>query len=263
MSDEAETRVLLRLGEGSEAMEVREDGRTRWLSYVGGAVQSRMDLAAPERLVLPYTRAMMAALLFVEAPATITLLGLGGGSLARYLHHAFPRAHLTVVERDAAVIHAARELFYVPGPAQGCTLIAGDAREHLAALAPADLVAVDLFEAAGPPAWVGGAAFCRRLRDSLHADGVLSMNLWTRDDDEHLDVLAGLREAFAPHVLVVLVGGYRNLIALAFARRPRPRDFATLYQRAAALEKRTGLALAAFVTAMREANPHDERGLLF
>ena len=255
------TRLVLRLGEGAGAMEIREDGRTRWLSYVGGAVQSCMDLAAPERLVLPYTRAMMTALLFVGSPHRVALLGLGGGSLARFLRHAYPSARITAVERDEAVIHAAREFFCLPGADEGCTILAGDARERLGELAPVDLLAVDLFDRAGLPEWVAQADFYEGCRERLRPQGVLVANLWMSADDEDLALIGGLRDAFAQRVLLVLVEGYRNLIALAFPRRPETTDFATLYRRAAALEKRTGLAHSAFVTGMRQAHAHDHRAL--
>ena len=41
------------------------------LHFEAGAVQSRMDPAAPERLALGYTRTMMGALLFKPQPATL------------------------------------------------------------------------------------------------------------------------------------------------------------------------------------------------
>lgn len=261
VGDARETSVL-RLGDGAQAMEIGEDGKTRWLRYVGGAVQSRMDLAAPQRLVLPYTRAMMTALLFVEAPGHAALLGLGGGSLARFLRHAFPAVRITAVERHRAVIDAARERFLLPGESEGCAVLEGDARERVDELEVVDLLAVDLFEENGLPAWVGGAEFCTRCHDRLRPGGALAANLWLTSDDEFLAVVGGLNEAFDRRVLLVPVAGYRNIIALAFPRRPAAGDFATLYRRAAALEARTGLALARFVAGMRGANLHDERSLI-
>lgn len=255
-------RTLLRLGVGEQAMEICEDSSTRWLRYVSGAVQSRMDLASPERLVLPYTRAMMTALLFVETPDHAALLGLGGGSLARFLRHAFPGLAITAIERDPAVIHAAREFFHLPGESDGLSVLEGDARERVADIAPVDLLAVDLFEEGGLPAWVPGIDFSRRCRARLGPTGVLVANFWINPEDKHLGVIGGLHEAFDGRLLLVPVQGYRNLVVLAFGGDPGPLDFASLYRRAATLEKRTGLALSAFVTAMREANLHDERGLL-
>ena len=56
-----------------------------------GTLHSLMDRRSPERLVLPYTAAMMAALLFIDAPRSVSMLGLGAGSQARFLRHYRPR----------------------------------------------------------------------------------------------------------------------------------------------------------------------------
>jgi spermidine synthase len=57
----------------------------RHLHVGGSAIQSAMRLDAPDDLALAYTRAMMAGLLFQPEPRDVTLIGLGGGSLAKYI----------------------------------------------------------------------------------------------------------------------------------------------------------------------------------
>ena len=55
-------------------------------------IQSRMLKADPEHLVLDYTRTMMGFLLFQPKPVRIAMIGLGGGSLAKYCTDDFPTA---------------------------------------------------------------------------------------------------------------------------------------------------------------------------
>ena len=55
--------------------------------HVGGeAIQSTMKLGDPYALALDYTRCMMAFLLFHPQPREALMIGLGGGSLAKFFH---------------------------------------------------------------------------------------------------------------------------------------------------------------------------------
>lgn len=96
---------------------IMDTGRERSLHFDVFAVQSAMDLDDPYRLSLPYTRKMMAFLLFNGAPRRILLLGLGGGSLAKFCYRHLASAAITVVEVNPEVI-AFRDAFFIP--AQAC-----------------------------------------------------------------------------------------------------------------------------------------------
>jgi spermidine synthase len=63
---------------------VHEDGDTMSLHFDISSIQSRMCMADPNALELEYTRAMMGFLLFVPQPRELLIIGLGGGSLAKY-----------------------------------------------------------------------------------------------------------------------------------------------------------------------------------
>ena len=69
--------------------------------------------AAPERLVLDYTRTMMGFLLLQPAPQRIAMIGLGGGSLLKYCRRHLPDAEFTAVEISPEVI-ALRRQFGIP-----------------------------------------------------------------------------------------------------------------------------------------------------
>ena len=62
------------------------------------SVQSEMSIDMPDELVIGYTRAMMSFLLFEPSPKRIAMIGLGGGSLAKYCYRYLPRTEITVVE---------------------------------------------------------------------------------------------------------------------------------------------------------------------
>ena len=50
-----------------------------------------MSLDEPDALVTAYTRKMMAFLLFNPAPKRIAMVGLGGGSLAKFCYRNLPK----------------------------------------------------------------------------------------------------------------------------------------------------------------------------
>ena len=64
-------------------------------------------------MYVSYTRAMMAFLLFNPEPRHVLMIGLGGGSLAKYCHRKLPATRITVLELDHDVI-ALRAKFGIP-----------------------------------------------------------------------------------------------------------------------------------------------------
>lgn len=92
---------------------VRPEVFARWwtteLRFARGIAQSRMSRLFPDRLLIDYTRTMLAALLQVPAPRRIGMVGLGGGSQAKFLLRRRFRVpdddhRFRVVEGDAALL---------------------------------------------------------------------------------------------------------------------------------------------------------------
>ncbi len=102
----------------------------RFLHFDLDAVQSAMDLRQPDRLCLAYTRKMMAFLLFNRAPKRILLLGLGGGSLAKFCYRHLPTAAFTAVEVNDHVL-ALRDEFCVPADDERFRVIHGDGASYV------------------------------------------------------------------------------------------------------------------------------------
>jgi spermidine synthase len=85
----------------------------RVLSFDSIYEQSGFYLEKPYALVHEYTRIMMLALCFCE-PRHITLLGLGGGSLLRSLHHYLSHCDFSVIELREKVYEIAKKYFDIP-----------------------------------------------------------------------------------------------------------------------------------------------------
>lgn len=165
---------------------VSEDARGRSLQFGDDVVQSRHDPQEPARLLLPYTRRMAGALLWHPAPRTVLMIGLGGGSLVRFLREVSPASVLAVAEINPQVV-ALRGPFDLPPDdgrwavltVDGARLLQGWAAAGAppAALRPQVLL-VDGFDADGLAAPLTTAAFFTAAAGVLARDGWLVMNLW-------------------------------------------------------------------------------------
>jgi spermidine synthase len=156
-------------------------GDYRTLEFAPGDVQSEMRLSRPWCLVLAYTRAMMCFALFVPRPRHIVMVGLGGGSLAKFCYRVFPHARITVVELRADVI-ALRAQFGVPADDARFRVVHADAVTWLAAMpSGADVLILDGFDATGLPPALATAGFYADCRRALRPGGVLVANIFNYD----------------------------------------------------------------------------------
>ncbi len=201
---------------------VRTLGDRRTLEFLPGDVQSEMRLSRPSALVLAYCRAIMAFALFVPDPRHIVMVGLGGGSLAKFCHRHFPRARISVIELRADVI-ALREQFCVPPDDARFCVVHADACVWLAGADAAgiDVLLVDGFDSGGLPASLGSARFYADCRRALCDGGVLVANIFSYDP-QFRGMLARLDLLFNRHLCWFdkVAGNNRILFAVKAPARP-------------------------------------------
>jgi spermidine synthase len=160
---------------------VTTEGDRRRLEFAPGDVQSEMSLARPARLVLAYCRAIMCFTLFVPHPRHIVLVGLGGGSLAKFCHRYLPQSRITVLELREDVI-ALREHFGVPPDDARLRVVHADAAAWLAGeRGHIDVLVVDGFDRSGLPPALGSSRFYGDCRRALRDGGVLVANIFSYD----------------------------------------------------------------------------------
>jgi spermidine synthase len=206
-----------------------EDG-TLWLDFGDGAVQSRMLRADPSRLVLQYTRLMMGFLLLRPEPERIAMIGLGGGSLAKYCAAKLPGVDFTAIEASSDVI-ALRDAFGSPPDGPRFRIICEDGAEFVRRDGPPlDVLIVDAFDRTGQPESLCSAAFYDACHDRLGSDGVLAVNLYTDDPSYELRVQR-IRDAFAGKVVVVDVPETENDLVFAGTAPSFPPPFGELVER--------------------------------
>jgi spermidine synthase len=193
---------------------VRDDGASKSLHFTLGELQSRMLIHQPWRLDVDYTRSMMGFLLFQPAPAHIGMIGLGGGSLAKFCYRQLPASRITVLEINPHVL-ALRRDFQIPDDDERLQVIAADGALYLQAEKPAfDILLVDGFDHQGQP-----AALCsQRFYDDCHAaladGGVLVVNLHA-DHPDYPVLAARINRSFSGHALEIMAPEKSNCIVFA------------------------------------------------
>jgi spermidine synthase len=201
---------------------VEENGERR-LHFTQTAVQSVMSLQDPDLLVAAYTRKMMAFLLFKPEPTDILMIGLGGGSLAKFCYRHLPNTCITVVEVNRDVI-ALRDEFCIPRDDRRLRIVHSDGTRYLRRLRTrVDVILVDAFDDAGVAPSLPRSNFCSQAASRLSDDGMLVMNLAGHDDDRYADNIHAVLLAFTGRIVLVPVQGDDNLVLFAH-RRSMPRE---------------------------------------
>lgn len=238
---------LKRLLSGRSSVEVSEKKGIRTLHLGGEAIQSAMRLSAPDRLELAYTRAMLGALLFNPAPRDILMIGLGGGSIARFVHERLPASRMTTVEINAKVVAAARSFFGVPFDDAGFRIETGDGGAYVRAHpASADLLLLDAFDDGRSVRSLATQSFYDACYRCLRPGGIFSVNFI--EDEPHFPAyLKRIEQAFEGRVLLLPSEDRVNNIVLAFREGPVRVAIDTLKREARALKRRHGLPFDVFV----------------
>ena len=198
---------------------VHDDGVSRSLHFTLGELQSRMRLDNPDALELNYTRTLMGFLLLHPTPTHIGMIGLGGGSVARFCHRFLPASRMTVLEINPHVI-ALRNDFQVPPDDERFRVIAADGAMHLRTESPVyDVLLVDGFDAGGQPATLCSQQFYDDCLAALTGDGVLAVNL--HYDQLDYPLLAGrISRSFGGNAVEIVTLEESNCIVLAKRGRP-------------------------------------------
>jgi spermidine synthase len=244
------------------SVEVSERSGVRYLHLGSDTIQSAMRLARPNDLELSYTRCMLAFLLFVPPPRRAVMIGLGGGSLAKFMHVRMPHTRVIAVEIDPRVVAAARQFFGLPEASGRLEIEIGDGAAYVQSLAgAADVVLVDGYRTDAAAPELATKAFYEDCERALSDDGVLVTNLFSGSPglDPHLRLL---ERAFPGRLLRLTDEQRGNLIVMAFVRARGQPTWKLLEQRARELEAQYGLEFPAFVARLKEQNPHDSGRLL-
>lgn len=249
--------------EDDESVYIREKNGVRSLHIGSDTVQSAMRIDRPNELEVVYTRCMMAFLLFNPVPRSALLIGLGGGSLAKYFYHQLPQASVTAVEVSPRVVAVARQFFCVPPDDERFKVVVDDGVTYLEKLPPrADVILLDGYDAQAQVEALSTLAFYRMCARTLTEAGILVVNLWGGDRN-FTACVKRISSAFDQRVVCMPAGKPGNVVAMAFARSPGMPAWTELRRRAKTLEEKFGLGFESFVRDLAANSAPGEENLHF
>jgi len=201
-------------------IEVVDLGDTRSLHFGTFPRQSSMSLTAPHKLELSYTKGMMACLLLNSLPERVLVVGLGGGSLVKFLLHHFPDCQIDVIEYRQDVVDVAHRFFNVPDNDPRLNIHVGDGylfvqQQYYQAEKSYDMLLVDAYDHVGMAASVGAQVFFDACAGILTPQGVMSINLWGSDKPLFTQTMSRINKSFDGRTMILPVENKGNVIGLA------------------------------------------------
>jgi len=236
-------------------LEVVDTHGVRSLHFGTRPRQSAMSLAEPDRLELAYVRAMLSALIFTAEPERILLLGLGGGSLARFLLAHYPNCRIDAVERRADVAQIAHNYFGLPQDArltvhiaEACGYTETEAERNEETY---DLLLIDAYDHQGMDRSVNAEEFFRACAGLLRPQGALAMNLWGTHHVALKHSTGLLRACFPGKSFRLAVPNKGNVIGLGLGNEIATPCVKNLSAKAEALAVQLGLEMQYFLRNLR------------
>ena len=222
---------------------VRAIGKVHTLIFVRDngheVVESRMDLNAPHKLLLPYSQSMFASHLYQPTPQRVLVVGLGAGSMVRFLHRHQPTVKIDAVEIDPAIVRLADEIFGTRS-GKNVQIVTADAFDYLADTKHQyDCIYMDAFlkpaagtDRSGVPQRLKTIEFYKSIQAKLSPEGLVVFNLNVHDDTD--DDIETIDAAFA--ATSVFECATRNLIVVA-QKVAKPMPESQLIKQAETLDK--------------------------
>jgi len=236
---------------------VTEKSGVRSLHVGSDTIQSSMRIARPNDLELAYTRSMMGFLLFNPAPRRVLMVGLGGGSLAKFVYHRLPETAAEVLEINPDVVAIARRYFQVPAGNDRLTVRVCDGAEFIEREGPGyDAILVDGYDDDTQPEALTSRKFYLSCRRRLEPGGTMVVNLWG-SDRRFDDYVERVESAFPAGTLCLPAEKPGNVVMFAFRDPPDAPRWDGLEARASELEARYGLEFGKFVRGLRKMNRCD------
>ncbi|MDA0238108.1 MAG: fused MFS/spermidine synthase [Proteobacteria bacterium] len=230
-------------------VEVSESRGIRSLFLGSSTVQSSMKLMDPFELVLDYTQAMMSFMLFHNRVQSVACIGLGGGSIPKFIWKNLPDVKVCVIENSEQVINVARQYFFVPDDDERLSVIHADGLKWIAAAGQYDVIMLDAFDASGVPGGFVNDEFTQRVKSCIAQNGIYIQNLWSSDPQLKSRIFQ--IESYFDQIALVPTPKGGNIVALAFNSAPTTAQLSKIDQLARGLKQSLGLDFDAMLDRIR------------
>ena len=217
-----------------------------------------MRIARPWSLELAYTREMMAGLLLrpqTQWPRHALLIGLGAGSLAKFIYRNLPDCHITVVEINPQVEYIARQYFKLPDDPKRLDVIIGCGADYmLAGGRKFDLILADGYDPDAKAGVLDTEPFYLACRSRLSERGLFGANLLGRNKGFQVSV-ERIKTAFDQRAIIFPSCDSGNTIAYATDGEAVDISLDDMRAQATRLKKLSRLDLLPMITRLQLAHP--------
>ncbi len=239
-------------------IEIVDKEGVRALHFGSHSRQSTMLLAEPNELHSLYAQSMMGLLLFNDKPEDILMIGLGGGTIPKYLLHHFEQCKIQVVEYRDSVLKIARSHFGLPlNPRLKIKIGCGG--EYVSTQSRKirekhDIIIVDAFDHEGMAPQVASENFFDGCKSLLKNDGLLAINLWGNNKDLFQDIAWNIGRVFEWRILFLPVRKRGNIIGFAFRENATQYTMKQLREKAKQLEQQYHFEFTLYVKDFKRNN---------
>ena len=199
-------------------IKVYENDVFRWLTLNSDITQSLISLSEPDRVLLPYTHAMLLALVFKQEPLRLLNLGSGCGTFERFFFKCFPDTSITSVESNIDIINVSRKYFHIPPEhpvlnESADVFLKNNVNKY-------DIIFCDIHDGEKHPEYLFDLDFYINLKHGLNDDGVLVINLIPETEKMLLDILLSVRKVFGWQYLLEF-DNFKNILLYIYKQKPR------------------------------------------
>ena len=237
-------------------IEISEQAGVRYLHFGSEWIQGAMRLSKPNALELAYTRDFMLALLLRPEAKRFLLIGLGAGSIGKFIYFHVPESILTVIEINPDVLHVAREMFLLPQDDARLNIVIDDGARYVQDAANQfDIIFVDGFDRHARVGELDTQPFYEASRARLSGHGLMATNLFggrVRRFDASIKRIA---TAFDDRILVLPPCAGGNIIAFGLSGSKVETTIAELSAAARKMRDATGLNLKNAINGLQETYP--------
>jgi len=187
-----------------------------------GALQSVVKVEDPDYLELPYVRAMLVGLAFCEPAGTIPervlMVGLGGGTIPRFMRRHFPEMTIHVVEIDPEVVSVAKRFFGFQEDKR-LKVFVQDGRKFIEnCKKPYDMILLDAYSSENIPYHLATEEFLKAARKAVTPNGIVVANVWSRFSNPLYDSMVCTYQAVFEDLYIFDVEDSGNKIFAALKR---------------------------------------------
>lgn len=240
------------------SVDISEEAGVRHLHFGSDWIQGAMRIARPWSLELAYTREMMAGLLLrpqTQWPRHALLIGLGAGSLAKFIYRNLPDCHITVVEINPQVEYIARQYFKLPDDPKRLDVIIGCGADYmLAGGRKFDLILADGYDPDAKAGVLDTEPFYLACRSRLSERGLFGANLLGRNKGFQGSV-ERIKTAFDQRAIIFPSCDSGNTIAYATDGEAVNISLDDMRAQATRLKKLSRLDLLPMITRLQLAHP--------